>query len=307
MITLQSRVLEFIGSLFYFIERSKAARWAIFFACVVVFGSLVPLHQKRIEDTTLYPMPAVYIRASMVNRYVRTTGKLLLEGAYDVQTTDNGLFGHTMRFVPFLTPNTREPLMVLQENLPNPDANGDVTLVGKMMLGDEDKPQYFLQVMEPPNKVLYDALFWLCVGILFGFAIGVYLAWLARKADYALSMPFGVADDKLANTSMSHYLLWSGGLGAGYGDIVLRQSPIAFRAIPSEARLTPVSHPDSWSVTIVHLRHLQMIAVATRYGALPSLRIEFEDERGMTRNGVIAASHQKLIDSMLDVMQFVGQ
>jgi len=307
MITMLSRVLEFICAVIYASGRSSIARWVIFGVCVIAFSSLVPLHQKRTEDTTIREMPAVYIRATMVNRYVRTTGKLINTGAYEVPVTADGLFWHTLRFVPFLTPNTREPLFIQGENLPAPDANGDTTLVGKMIIGEDELPAYYLQVMEPSNKLIYDALFWLCIATLVLVLLGNYCSWLVRKANYVLGIPWGLADNKLSRIDSGHFLLWFGGLGAGYGDVILRQVPVLFRAIPSEGRISPQANPDSWSVTMHRLLKLQRTTVATRYGPLVAVRIEFEDERGITRNGVIAASHTKLLQSMLDVMQYIGQ
>lgn len=307
VIRLLVSVLEHLGAFFYAAERSRAVRWTVFIVVAIVFFSLVPVHQMRTEDTTIYGLPASYLRATMVNKYVQTTGKLITNGAYQLPATDNGITWYTKRFIPFLTPNTREPLMVLDRDLPLPDANGDVSLSGKMMPGGDDEPQYYLQVMNPPSKVLGDVLFIVSVAILGMLVLGIGLSWLVRKANYVLVVPWGLADRLLAQNSVDDFILWSGSMGAGYADAVVRQVPVNMKAIPSEARFTPAGHTDMWAVVIHRLRQVQIATVATPYGALPSLRVVFEDERGITRDGVIATSHRKLIGSLLDVLRFVGQ
>jgi hypothetical protein len=52
---------------------------------------------------------------------------------------------------------------------------------------------------------------------------------------------------------------------------------------------------------------VQHTTVATSYGPLPAVRLQFEDERGIVREGVIAANKQPTLHAMLDVLRFVGR
>src|SRR5262249_44837821 len=153
-------------------------------------------------------------------------------------------FWQTMRFIPLTTPGSAQTLLVLDENLPA--ANNDVvTLVGKILEGQPQQPDYYLEVMDPPSKLTYDIVAWVCVVLLVGVVAGVVLNWLVRRVDYAVNMPLGLGHIRRSHprTSSNPLLLWFGSLGPGYGDVVLRQIPVSFRAIPAEARLSPAYYP----------------------------------------------------------------
>jgi hypothetical protein len=222
-----------------------------------------------------------------------------------------GVIAVTLRFVPFLPSNSPEPLIVLDENLPIVAAQGaPITLVGKYQRGDGNMPDYFLKVGAPPSLLPYDIMGWVSVVLLAAVLLGGILNFLIRHVDYVLTVPFaGVASSAASNSTVSQVeprLLWYGGLGAAYGDVILREVPVSFRAIPAEARLVPSNERDVWSITIHRARLVTLTTVATSLGALPALRLEFEDERGITRDGVIAGSNREVIDKILSVMRFVG-
>ncbi len=299
--------LDWLARLCYLAGRSRHIKLGLFILCALAFGALVWLRTARTNDYTVYPLSPRYIKATLVNRYVKATGSLLYEGAYDVRSPLLGIFWQNVRFIPMSISGSNESLEVLDAGLPpRPVARNPVTLVGKILIGEDQYPDYYLRVADPPNPALYDALAWLCVVVIGGVLLGVAVNWMVRRVDYAINTPFG-----MLNTADWHasapFVLWFGSLGAGYADVVLRQVPVSFKAIPAEARLTPTGQPDSWAVIIRRLRVVQATTVATTYGALPAMRMEFEDERGITRNGLVAASDGSLMSKMLDVLRFVGQ
>jgi hypothetical protein len=312
------RGLDTVARLCYFAGRNRTFRSGLFAACVVFFGALVWARTARSEDYTVYPLPPAAIRATLINRYVQASGHLLSDGAYEVKSTAGigGLFWQTLRFIPLSLTGSTKPLSVLDENLPANAFNpAGVTLVGKLQEGQPQQPDYFLRVMDPPSMMVYD-LVTLAGMLLYALVIvGVVLNSLVRRVDYAITLPLGLGavrtHDKAAKSEAAAgpqpFLLWFGSLGPGYGDVVLRQIPVTIRAIPAEAKLSPANHPDLWTVSIRRPRLVQLTTIATSYGALPAVRMEFEDERGITRNGVVAANQRSLITSMLDVLRFVGQ
>ena len=108
------------------------------------------------------------------------------------------------------------------------------------------------------------------------------MAWLISKRDYALGVgggatePFGIG------------ALWFGGLGAEFGNAVVRQAPVQVTKSPHEIKLdSPTSHP-AWTVRIREVKSVQPTSIATAYGPLAGARIEFQDERGLLRHGTIA-------------------
>jgi hypothetical protein len=308
MINILISVLDGLARLCYFAGRKRHFRTGLFLACVMSFGALAWTRNMLTQDTTIYPLPPAAIRATLVNRYVNATGRLVTDGGYEVKSSIAGLFWQTLRFVPMITTGSNQPLSVLDDNLPA--TNGDVvTLVGKILEGQTEQPEYYLKVMDPPDMLTYEIVGWVCVTLLAIVFAGVILNWLIRRVDYAVTMPLGLANIQriYPAAKKNPLLLWFGSLGPGYGDVVLRQIPVSFKAIPAEARLTPAYYPDLWAIMIRRPRLVRFTTVATSYGALPAVRLEFEDERGITRNGLIAASSSRLLDTILDVLRFVGQ
>jgi hypothetical protein len=305
MINLFVRGSDVLARLCYFAGRSRALKLSLLVACALSIATLGWARTARYEDTVVYSITSNTVRGALANRYVRVSGQFVLEGVYDTSATVAGLISHSVRFIPMSISGGTDPLYVLDEGLPTLRENQSYTLVGKLLEGDSPLPDYYLKVMSPPTEALFDVLSGLSIALLAGVVLGMVAAWLVRRADYALSIPFGLADGSSARGS-SPRLLWFGSLGASYGDVVLRQIPISFKAIPAEAKLTPAGYPDLWSITIRRPYIVQRTAVSTSYGPMPAVRIQFEDERGITRDGVIAANKLPTLKAMLDVLRFVG-
>ena len=297
--------LDGLARLCYFAGRSRALKMGLLAICAVSIGIIGWARTAKYEDTVVYTLTPTTVRSTLTNRYVSVSGQFVLEGVYETTTTIAGLISRSVRFIPMNVTGDSDPLYVLDEGLPQIIEKQTVTLVGKLLEGQAPGPHSYLKVMVPPSATLYDLLNGASIALLSIVAAGVVLTWLVRKRDYVLSIPFVLADDAPAKPSPR--LLWFGGLGAGYGDVILRQIPVSFRAIPAEARLMPTHYPDLWSINIRRAWLIQHTVVATRYGALPAVRIQFEDERGITREGVIVANKTSTLKAMLDVLRFVGQ
>jgi hypothetical protein len=308
MINLLVRSLDVLARLFYFAGRNRPFRMGVLACCALSVAGMAWSHSARAEDVTVYPTTVKALRATLRDRYVRISGQLETDGVLEVPATFALVLSRVLRFVPLTDVGAREPFYVLDEGLPSgPARAARVTLVGKVLSGDDPQPSYYLKVTDPPNPALFGAVNSAGIVVVVLVLAGVLASWLVRRTDYAISIPFGIADARTGTNALAPQLLWFGSLGAGYGDVVLRQVPVSFKAIPAEARLTPAGYPDLWSVTIRKPRLVLYTTVATSYGPLPAMRMEFEDERGILRNGLVAVSNDRMRESVLDVLRFVGR
>ncbi|MCL4504653.1 MAG: hypothetical protein M1140_01325 [Chloroflexi bacterium] len=277
---------------------------------VAAFAALFTLRGAIDADTTIYPLPPMNLRSTMVDRYVRASGTLLANGAIEVKTQLLGVIDRVMRFIPLMAPAAAEPLMVLDDNLPSARAGSNtVTLVGKILKGETRQPDLYLSIMSPPSKDPYRVAGAVSVAVIGGIVIAILLNWLVRNADYAITIPQILVDwiAKAKQPAQTPFLLWFGSLGAAYGGVVLREISVSFKAIPAEAKIVPVYQRDLWSVIIHRTRTVRLMTIATSQGALPAAQLEFEDERGITRKGLVAASDRSVLDAMLAVLRYVGQ
>ncbi len=196
-----------------------------------------------------------------------------------------------------------DPLYVLDQNLPSvPAEGGQVTLTGKLAVGTGQQPPYFLEVGDPPDIVLMNSLARAGAVLLAALFAAAAVNWYVRRANYALSVPYGTADAAPAAPA----LLWFGVLGRAYGDAALRQAPAAMTVNRSEALIQSLGQGAPWSVVVRRLVTADPTIVATRYGALPAARLEFEDERGLKRRAVLATNSQASRDALIDSLRFVG-
>jgi hypothetical protein len=301
--------LNWLAHLCYMAGRSRWMKTSLFFGCMFAFGTLIWARTERSGDFTVNTLTSTFTKSELVNHYVQATGNLLSDGAYDVKVPLLGIFKQNVRFVPMSIPGSNQSLLVLDEGLPNAtDLTKPITLVGRVLIGRDGYPSYYLKVMSPPSSIFLDTVAWVCLIFIGAIFTSVTINSQVRRMDYAISMPF----DKVHAISrlpepIQPFVLWFGSLGAGYGDVVLRQIPVTFRAIPAEARLVPASYPDLWAVMVRRLNAVHYTTVATAYGALPAMRIEFEDERGLPRKGLVAASSITVMTQVFEVLHFVGQ
>lgn len=310
MVNMIIRGMNRLSVMSYFSGRSRLVKTIIMGVFVAAFAALFTMRSAIDADTTIYPLPPSNLRSTMVDRYVRASGTFLTDGAVEVRTRLLGVFDRVMRFIPLMTPGVTEPLMVLDDNSPALRAGSNtVTLVGRILKGETREPDLYLNVTSPPSKVPYKIIVALSVVLMCGVVFAVLLNWLVRSVDYAITIPQILVDmaAKAQQPAKAPFLLWFGSLGGAYGGVVLREIPVSFKAIPAEARIVPVYQRDLWSVIIHRTRSARLMNIATSQGALPAVQLEFEDERGITRKGLVAASDHSVLDSMLSVLRYVGQ
>lgn len=150
----------------------------------------------------------------------------------------------------------------------------------------------------------------------------ILLWWLSvqimRRLDYTPPVPHAIECDELG-------LLWFGSLGSTYGDHFERHLPvqvapsyhdvrliadgdsqIAFRALNRTSADCIVSAPPEHEPLAIHLKIVLLTTsacVATQFGPLHALRVEFVDERGLRRRGTIAAGTRAERDALALTLQ----
>lgn len=281
-------------------RRLRLALAAMVGLAIVATALARPVHD---EDTTVYTVSLRDITAASIGRYVRVTGVLAPEAAYQTQFTALGIRLRGGRFIPMLGEGAYDPLFVLDQNLPPlPDNGAPLTLVGRIVPGSGQQPTYYLEVGDPPDIALMNSLARLGLIVLVCLVAAFGLIWYLRRADYAPGLPFGSP----AVRPGAPPLLWFGSVGRTYGDVVLRQEPATFVATRAEALFGSARRPGAWTATCRRLLSADTTVVATRYGALPAARIEFEDERGLRRRAVLATSSLPARNALIEALRFVG-
>src|SRR5689334_23008817 len=134
MINFMVSILDGLSRLCYMAGRQRYFRTSLILVCAMAFGALAWARTMQSQDTTIYPLPPAAIRATLVNRYVNASGRLVMDGAYEVKSSIAGVFWQTLRFIPMITPGSAQTLSVLDDNLPATH-NDVVTLVGKILEG----------------------------------------------------------------------------------------------------------------------------------------------------------------------------
>jgi len=285
--------LNSVSELAYRLRQSRIAGIAFVLVLVVCIGLIAMARTENWEDTSIYELTPKSSMIGAGGRYVRVTGMLVPEKTYQTEANVGGLNLSGGRYIPLIIAGGDSPLFVYDSNVPKPDANGKVTLVGKLQLGQGAQPPYFIEVGDPPDIPLQNLLARIAIAVALAL-LGVWLLvwWIGRK-DYALGV-----SGKAAPAAVGNGALWFGNLGAEYGNAVVRHEPVKLNKLPNEIKLeSPAARPP-WSVRIRELRSAKPASIATAYGSLPGARVEFQDERGLLRKGTIAAcdpmTHEQL-------------
>lgn len=274
--------LDSVSELAYRFRQSRVAGVAFAVLFVICIGLIALARTDTGEATRVLPYGKDSSAISRLETYVRTTGTLLLDQPFVVQTEIGGVTLSGSKFYPLVIEGAADPLFVAEGSFPAPDANGQVTLVGRIETGSAAQPSYYLQVGDPPNISLQNRLAQLgIIGALLLLAAWL-IAWLIGKRDYALGAG-GEATEPIGVGA-----LWFGSLGAEFGNAVVRQAPVQVTKTPHEIKLdSPASRP-AWAVRIREVVSVKPTSVATIYGPLAGARIEFQDERGLSRHGTLA-------------------
>lgn len=291
--------LNSVSDLAYRVRQSRITGIGFVLALAACIWLIAMARAENWEDTNIYEITSRSSLTSIGGRYVRITGVLQPDKVYTTQANIGGVNLSGGRYIPLIVEGTDSPIFVADGNgnLPPADAKGQVTLVGKMQLGQGAQPPFFIEVGNPPDILLQNLL--ARIGLIVALVLlGVWLLvwWIGRK-DYAL----GAGGAAAANAGDG--ALWFGSLGAEYGNAVVRHVPVQLNGAPGEIKLeAPASRPP-WSVRIRDVRRATPANIATAYGVLPGARIEFQDERGLLRKGVIAARDAATHEQLRSLLQ----
>lgn len=298
-----ARSLDVVSQLAFIGVHSRAARLAriVLLAAAVVCISLArpaSEEQKRIGDIQIRDITTLTL-----NRYVRVSGVLAIERAYQVQVRVGGIDLRGSRYIPLVDPSSADPLFVLDEGLPQAGQNaGRVTLVGQIVEGVGQQPGYYLQIGDPPNVQLMNALARIGLIVAALTLAAMLVMWLIQREDFVV--PVG-GPGQIAPRAPE--LLWYGSLGKTFDEATVRGAGVALGARRREASFTPAGAPaNAWTISVRKLREASPVTVATRYGALAAARLVYEDERGLVNRAVLAAQSPQARDAVVDVLRHVG-
>lgn len=279
------------------ISRSRVATVA---AIVVVIGGVfaLGLQETGRGDTRVYDTEISRISASMGGRYVRITGRLDAAKPYQTRLNLGPIELRGGEWVSLVALDGPDKVWVTRDTLPA-GARGDLTLVGRLTLGDGQEPPIYLEVTNPPDIATRDRLAGLGGAAALAVIAGYLVTALARRADFAPRLP-GFAAAAMPNAPA---FVWFGDVVPGSPDSGLRNAPVRIALSRREARISG----EGWDTAIRRAFAVSPRTIATRFGALPGLRILFEDERGLTRRAVLAMPNAATRDQMITALNFVGR
>lgn len=289
-------LLNGLADLAYRLRYGRAPRLAFALGMIISIGLISLARVEDDEAMRIIPFDADSSPVALLNRYVSVAGVLITHRAFQTEVAVGGLKLSGARYVPLLVEGASDPLPVLDERLPQPGLDGRVQLIGKIQEGSAQVP-YYLQVGEPPNIPLQNALAQLGIAGAVLLLTGAFVVWWIGRADYALAV--GRLASTPQPTSAGIGALWFGSLGAGYGRAVVRAAPVAVVEAAHEIRLDGLASQPPWSVHIRDVCSVRPVHIATAFGVLPGARIVFQDERGLSRHGTLVLGGDVHADAVL--------
>jgi len=258
----------------------------------------VGLQETGRGDLRVYDTDVTRISASMGGRYVRITGRLDTSRPYQTRLNLGPIELRGGEWVSLVGLDNPDRIWVTRNTLPA-GASGRLTLIGRLTLGSGAEPPIYLEVTSPPDVETNNRL--AVIGGLAALAViaGYVVTALARRADFAPRLP-AFATSASADTPA---FVWFGAVIPGAPDTAARNMPIRITLSRTEAR---ISGPG-WETAIRHAFAIGRVTVATHFGALPGLRIIFEDERGLTRRAVLASGTVAMRDQLITALNFIGR
>lgn len=275
--------LNTLSDLAYRLRQSRATGIAFLAALAVCVGMIALARVEGSEDGSVYPLTGRSSTISLINRYVAAEGRLLADQPYESRAEVGGITLTGARYIPLVIEGAPDPVYVYERGLPAPDANGVTRVTGRLNVGTGSQPATYIEVGAPPNLLLQNVLARL--GVILGglLALSWLLMWWLSRKDYAIG-----AFSPAAEGPASVGALWFGGLGAEYGNAVVRQAPVRIVRTAHGLKLESEDGQAPWAVHLRAVKRARATSVATAYGALSAARLEFEDERGLARHGTLA-------------------
>lgn len=297
-----ARYLDGFAAACYRLRRSFAARLAFLILMLIALGLTLFSRPGAAENSSVGAAQISDVSISTINTYLRLSGYLDPSRVYQTTYPLGGIQLRGSRYIPLVSPQSLAEVYVLDEGLPAYEPGREVTLVGQIVAGTGAQPPLYLQIGYPPNVVLANTLARAGTYLLVLLVAALLIAWLVHRADYAIPVPWSSSAGVVAGAPA---LSWSGDLGRQYNDVIVRNQPATFMATPHEARIESAEPKGLWSVAVRRLKSVQLFDVASRYGSLPAARIWFDDERGLSRRGVVATNSAASRDALLQVLSVI--
>lgn len=286
----------------YRLRRSFVARLAFLILTLIALGLTLFSRPGAAENSSVRDAQISDISIASISTYVRLSGYLDSSRTYQTTYPLGSIQLRGSRYIPLVSPQSLAEVYVLDEGLPAHEPGREVTLIGQIVAGTGAQPPLYLQIGYPPNVVLANTLARAGTYLLVFLFAALVTAWLVHRADYAIPVPWSATPGTVARAPA---LSWSGDLGRQYNDVVVRYQAATFTATPHEARFESAEQKGLWSVAVRRLKSVQLFDVASRYGALPAARIWFDDERGLSRRGVVATNSAAARDALLQVLSVI--
>lgn len=297
VLVIVARVMDAAAGALHVIAGSRAATF-VSIALVVAGVFALGLQETGRGDLRVYDTDISQISASIGGRYVRITGRLDTTKPYQTRLNLGPIELRGGEWVSLVGLDNPDRVWVTRSSLPA-GASGALTLVGRLTLGDGAEPPIYLEVTAPPDVETRDRL--AAIGGIAALAViaGYVVTLFARRADFAPRLP-AFATAAGANTP-AH--VWFGEVVPGTTASTVRNAPIRIALSRTEARI----FGPGWETAIRHAFSVSTATLATRFGALPGLRIVFEDERGLTRRAVLASATVATRDQLITALNFIGR
>ncbi len=281
-------MLNTIGEMYFRLHQN---RWfslgivGLLLVCVLLISGARPAESEHLYDVSAFQSNSNI--SSLMGRYVQVSGKLDHNNGYQVKNDILGIQMRGTRFIPLTVAGQSEPMMVLEQDFPTADANGDMQITGLIRGrpdGADQYPAYYLEPGAPANITLNNLLAQVALSLAALSLLLILGGWLAKRMDYAL-------DARETAGNYTGPLLWFGSLGSRFQNTTIRQQAVSSLVITKAIQLEPQADGQPWSVVMQRAISVKRTGIATVYGGLPALRLQFEDERGQLRNGVVAGDN----------------
>ena len=284
-------LLNAISNFYFHAHRSKLFTVLCALILAICVALLAAARPKNQEDIAIYELNDKISLAASLDRYFNIRGQLNPQARYQSEVRSGSLRLSASAYVPIQLDTRREPIFVLDQDIPAPKADGFVSFVGRLNSSSDPTVSYFLEVDAPTNVPLINRLAGggLVLASLTLLVLG--MGALVSRNDYALSTSAsGASGASNTPAALPHLgLWWFGTLGARYQNASAHQAPVQLNPAAHDLTLESLGH-EPWSIIIKHATQSQPTHIATSSGALPALRLRFEDERGLLRQGVLVMS-----------------
>ena len=286
-------MLNAISDFYFRAHRSRIFMVLVILAlagCIALIASAQPEVglDMRVYDLT----EKTSISASM-DRYFNVQGQLMPEGRYQTTRKIGSFQLSGSRYIPLSVAGRDDPIFVLDENLPAPNADGLVSFVGKLTAAGDPAVNYFFKIERPTDIPLINRIARIALMVAALIVLGLLGGWLVRGFNYALA-----ASGSTHSAAAAPDWMWFGSLGARYQNAYLRQAP-AHKNVAAQDVTFESSSDEPWAVVVRRAQQAAPLSIATAYGPLPAIRLTFEDERGLMRKGVAVANSVQARDALL--------